>query len=261
MTTPEVGFNFKDIYLQAGDYWQRLKPFFPRAGSLLMPQFIFFNDPGGQLPFVVDNSGKKPLQPESLPEELTSRGLHSAAIYINHLHTVGINLQEISRHQELDMDLDLSEEITHAATCIDGGEIWMLSRGMEAFDGFMPGFGSALSQIIKRLNLPFLIMDVNEFFPPLGQCVLLGESYPEHWVWEKAIIEMAPLDFSSKPEVAPLLEKIIFHLPRLAGELLVKQYNRDVQAILEDHPSLLKLKGRELFDEYCIPLLINGRLE
>lgn len=261
MKTPEVGLNFEDVYLQANSYWQRLKPFFPRADKLSMPQFIFFNDSGGQPPFLVDNFGKKSLQPEILPEELTSRGLHSAAIYINHLHIIGINLQEISRHQELDLALDLSEEITHAATCIDGGEIWMLPRGMETFDGFMPGFGLALSQIIERLRLPFAVMDVNEFFPPLGQCALLGETYPEHWVWQTAIIDMAALDFSSKPEVAPLLEKIIFHLPRLAGELLVKQYNRDVQAILEDNPSLLKLKGRELFDEYCIPLLINGRLK
>jgi len=42
-----------------------------------------------------------------------------------------------------------------------------------------------------------------------------------------------------------MLRNVIFHLPRLAGELLVKQYNRDVQAILKEHPSLLKLKGRE----------------
>jgi len=35
---------------------------------------------------MIDNLGKKPLQPESLPEELSSRGLHSAAIYIDHLY-------------------------------------------------------------------------------------------------------------------------------------------------------------------------------
>jgi hypothetical protein len=94
-------------------------------------------------------------------------------------------------------------------------------------------------------------IDSSEFYAPLGTAYLSGT--PER-LQKTAEVTAREVLTSFK------LLDIIKHLPQLAGEILVDQYHGDVKALMREHPKLPHLSGKELWQQYCMPLLTEGRL-
>lgn len=222
----------ESIQRQVEGYWTKLKSLFPRAQTMPVPKVIFAAPEGVDMPPSIDG------------------------MYIPKSHAIAFNITK----PDAATPLSVSEEVTHAATFIEGGEIWRFSDLFGDFDGFRPGFGERLQQEAERIGLLIVPMDINDYFAPVGQAHLLGDEYPLEWVWEKAFPKDA-FTFPVTEEERELYARIFKHLPRLAGELLVKSYDKDMARLVRENTEMFSLTRDSIWENYCVPLLKTGKLK
>jgi hypothetical protein len=222
----------ESIQRQAEGYWTKLKPLFPRAQMMPAPKVVFTT------PEAVD----------MLPSE--------DGRYISESHSIAFNITK----PDAATPLSVSEEVTHAATFVEGEEIWRFSDSLSDFDGFRPGFGKRLQREAERIGLFVVPMNINEYFAPIGQAYLLGDEYPLEWAWEKAFPKDA-FTFPVTEKESELYTRIFEHLPRLAGELLVKSYDKDIPRLVRENTEMFSSTRDSIWEDYCVPLLKTGKLK
>lgn len=188
---------------------------------------------------------------QNIAETLNERGTRGT--YFSDHHIIGMR---VSRFQDdLNYRISLAEEATHAIVQIPNSCLAFQSDHYEdllALTSPHPKFGSDLYQQILLADPTEQSewrVHMNEFFAPLGQAHLFGIMKQHRWHERLK---------SGQPEET---EQVIKYLPWLAGELLVHQYRGDIESILDDHPDILQADGPTLWNNYCQPLLQNGRLE
>lgn len=177
-------------------------------------------------------------------------------VYISKSHVIAFNITK----PDAATPLSVSEETAHAVTFIEGGEIWRFSDSFGGFDGYRPGFGERLQREAERIGLLVVQMDINEFFIPIGQAHLLGDEFPPEWVWEKVFPKDA-FTFPVTDEERELYTRIFEHIPRLAGELFVKSYDKDITRLVRENAKMFSSTRDNIWDDYCVPLLRTGKLK
>ncbi|OGH05985.1 MAG: hypothetical protein A2W22_03615 [Candidatus Levybacteria bacterium RBG_16_35_11] len=221
------------------EYWNRLGLLFPRAKNMPAPSVIFsrdFGDFGTAIP------------------ELWSKSANADGLYIARLHSLVFNLD---KPYPIESSV-LAEEITHASTFIEG-DVLVITRDFKDFNGYVDDFGARLVRQSKRIELPFMFLDVNEFFAPIGEAFLLGEKYKDDWGWQKAF-PSEPFTFPVSENELSLYTRVFVHLPRLAGEMLVRIYRKDTPRLIAENPTLLSSSAASIWENFCLPLLKNGEL-
>lgn len=91
-----------------------------------------------------------------------------------------------------------------------------------------------MAQIVEDRGLTSVELDLNEFFPPLGEAHLLKEGYRQ------------------------MSYGLVERIPILAAELLIGLYQRDISALVREHPRIAFLSSDDLWNKYCMPLLTGS---
>lgn len=256
----------ESIRKQTAKDWSSLSRIFPRPNDLPVPEIVLIH-----FDFVNDHSLKSRII-SSTP------GIEAEALYYALSATHGDNFRRgayvpdghvivLNGYADADTyktNAALIEEVTHAATFVQGRSYSHVNDLAVVQRDAMPGFGLRLSQgVIKYLGRYNPTIEVNEFFPPLGEAFLLSSNYRsdsaraiEYIEGLLLALEKSPDDLNNKN----LLSDCVNHLPRLAGDFLVQQYQGDTRAIMCAHPTLTDMNAKQLWAEYCLPLLEKGRL-
>jgi hypothetical protein len=221
---------------EVNNYWQTLGPYFPRAKKLNSPK----------LQIVGVNS------PHSIFTDEVVKG-RSDGLYIPESHSLMLADRLLSDKSMLDRIL--TEEVIHAATYMPASLIFVDADVFNDFNRNKNNFGKRIRKLLVSTGLLIIEVDVNEFFPPLAQPLLLGEKHHQPFDWNK-LLKLLEKDVSTNLDgVRLVLLKIIGHLPQLAGEIFIKQYDDDLKKLLQEHPEILTLDRFQLWRNYCVPLL------
>jgi hypothetical protein len=156
----------------------------------------------------------------------------------------------------------LAHETTHSVVKVQDHEVKLNADALAAFEGFYPGFGPLVQDLAVETRIIEFNIDMNEFFAPLGEAYLLGDNSQanlERWKqqYEKVLAMTKPEDAQKR---AGFTKALLEHLPELAAELLIKNRSGDVKGILHDNPNIAHMKGQEIWDKYCTPILTTGQL-
>ena len=243
------------IYEDSISYWQSLGNLFPMVLPKMPPSVMKDNqnfwDP------------KREIFPEQSIEHFNIPIMESAACYIYDYNLICLVSPKI-RKKELHQIL--AHEMTHAVLTVERSNIKIPLEELREFNGNMKNFGKILYKNAKNLfemyggSEDYVGLELIEFFPPIGQVGLFGEF--EKYPWKKGCKLTGYLhktmDYLFATEY---LDSFIVHLPELAGELLITQYQNDCEALLREHPNLPLLDGKKLWDQYCRPILVDGKLK
>lgn len=184
---------------------------------------------------------------------------YDAAFYEPELHAILFNRADPKcQHYYVPVAI---EEAAHSVLSISDGNITNDAVDVASYKGHSGCFGNALSRALRSAGLETIVMDINEFFPPLAQAYMIGILDGEPAFFEQAaesITYFQPEKTSA--ERAEAMQSHMLHLPQVAGYMLAKQYKYDIEALLREHPSLPHLSGPEIWESYCLPILVNGRL-
>lgn len=254
------------IRKQVAEDWSALSRIFPRPNELPVPgivllHFDIVHDPSLKTPTISSTPGI-----ETKAKYYTLSATHGNNFrrggYIHKGHVIVLN--GYATADTYGANSALLEEVTHAATFIQGKSLAHVDDLNGVLNDSNPGFGNRLSQgIVKYLGKPNPPIEVNEFFPPLGEAFLLGLNYQSDSARTIEYIEALLLALEKSPgniNHKNALIDCVVHLPRLAGDFLLRQYQRDVRAIMRAHPTLTDMSSKQLWAEYCLPLLEKGRL-
>lgn len=185
-------------------------------------------------------------------------GSHLAG-YNHYYNLIAFNRQAMPQeHYEFAMP----EEVTHSIVQIKEDIISVDAIATAAFNGYSSYFGHKIYSALKLLNIEEFDVEIDEFFPPLGQIHILGKDAAKYSCCLDDAVNSKTFfqPEKSKEERAKDIFGLISYLPALAGMMLVKQYKCDVRALLREHPSLTNLDGKQVWEMYCKPLLIHGKL-
>lgn len=181
------------------------------------------------------------------------------ACYYSYYHLIAFN-RDASRR--LDCDIAMPEEVTHSIVQVKGSTVSVDAIATEAFNGYSSYFGHKIYSAVNLLGIGGFDVKINEFFPPLGQSHILGKKIDNYkYTIDDAVHRRTYFQpEKTKEERASEVRKIICYLPALAGMMLTKQYKHGIRALLKEHPSLTNLDGKQVWEQYCMPLLIRGKL-
>lgn len=257
------------VYREMVSYWSDLSKLFSKSDPRGPPRIATINveDPietpdliRETLQFYPD----KPSEKETI-WILTSFCMHRLSHYNPHWHVIFINRAEDYKISSL------AEEVTHSVVSVPEGNVEVPYESFRDFNGYAPNFGNIISEALDTcLSSPqeTWLVNLSEFFPPLGHAHLLQEVLDTDWVkvFRELISEYSDEDCEGAVEFKGPLAKLnpinnlIEHLPRIVGELMVKLYEGDIEALLREHPQLPHLDGPQLWAQYCKPLLSYGKL-
>jgi hypothetical protein len=159
--------------------------------------------------------------------------------------------------------LALAEEVTHSVVPVDDEIVKVGPEDFREFNGYSAGFGSLVYRVLEPLKIGEFKLNLNEFFPPLGQAHLKpDELRARKYDWERAFRSIGYMHPEKQFfERAMRAHSLVEHVPQIAGKLLVDTYKRDIEALVREHPQLVNLSGSQLWVQYCKPLLTSGKLE
>lgn len=241
----------EETYATLESDWQRLARIFPGA-SKPVPKVAFISKGSSHL---IDGGGVREVSGDDFPPYQLMPGVGS---YLSWSHTIVINGESSKKKTPSEFRMALTEEEVHAASYLTDSSIYRPPEAFRDFNAFRADFGLNVERVLNNLGFPVATMDLNEFFPPIGQSLLLGDDYPEHFdTWN--IFNRTDIPSTHNARIA--IASVMKHFPRLAGELLVKQYNRDIEELIHSHPDLFKSTATELWENYCVPLLTAGGVE
>lgn len=252
------------VYMDMQKQWQELSRLFSKSNQRGTPILAIFN---------VDDVSKKgwkvaetlEFHPEKPSEEavrdILSRTYDSfgSCRYSRDNHAVIINRAVSNGHYPM----ALAEEVTHSVVPVDNHIVKVGSEDFREFNGYSPTFGSLVYRILVPLKIGEFKLDLNEFFPPVGQAhVKPDESRASKYDWERAFRTISYMHPESQFfERAMRAHSLIQHVPQIAGKILADSYKGDIEALVREHPQLAHLDGTQLWVQYCKPLLTSGKLE
>jgi hypothetical protein len=253
------------VYIDIQRQWQELSRLFSKDDPRGAPLLAIFNVEN------VDKEGWKvkdtlEFHPDTPPEETVKRIISGtydtfgACRYSKDVHAVVINRAVSNGH----FPMTLAEEVTHSVIPVTHEIVRLAPEDFKEFNGYAKGFGDLAYRILQPLKIGEFKLNLNEFFPPIGQVHLEPNRFDtEKYDWEKAfrVTESMPsysedLFFRKAMRAHNLTE----HVPQIAGALLVGAYKGDIGALVREHPQLAHLDGTQLWVQYCKPLLTSGKL-
>ncbi|MFH1065039.1 MAG: hypothetical protein V1734_00855, partial [Nanoarchaeota archaeon] len=182
------------------------------------------------------------------------------AFYSNRHHAIAMNRRDI---ESKDYEFAMAEEVTHSIVRVDYPLIDVSTNEIAVFSGFSDFFGLSLRSSTRSAGIACFETDMNEFFAPLGQSHFLGKDGMLRYKWalNDEISHMALFSTeNTKKEDMMQMRRRLNYLSSVAGFMLAKQYRYDMGALLQEHSSLPNLDGRQVWESYCKPLLIHGKL-
>ena len=251
-------------YKQLEAYWNKLADVFPRARDNELPICVFinpYNFPDNWPEFSCPERGLVflPIKPNmeillevcEIINEQVEKHCWTPTAYSNPLNILLFSTQDIIDKGVLDQGA-LTEEVTHAATSLPNSQIRVTKNVIENFDGYSMGFGKELLSRLQRSYQDGFLLGINEFFVSLGQAVLSVDSSS---ILSEVINETIS---SGNPYY---VDDLIYHIPQLAGLLLLQQYNGDANTVISSHPEILTLDANGIWEQFCLPLLTHGKLD
>lgn len=266
ITERVLGKSVQDIYKMQLNMWEKLRPFFPLVSTQPPPSLMIFECE--DYADIILNRGKILSTVESIPEQMSYAQVeeilmdllaHDSWILYHTDHKIVINRALFN--SEFDLALDLAEEVTHAATnpVIDRTEVVPISIDLDELKEFHTknDLGVRAYQILKRIPQDSFRVMPCEFYPPLGQTLIFGKDYGVTVDWEQSL-NFVYQDRNRYGVNKRQAGAFISHLPRLAAEIMVEEYQRDIPMLLREHPRLLGCNNKLLWEEYCLPILRTG---
>jgi hypothetical protein len=243
----------EEIYDQMVLYWNKLTNLFPSESEV--PSLVIDNKRTFE--------GSREILPEGAKDIPNNIHLPYLGCYLTEYNTVYL-CSNILLKKELDQVL--AEEVTHSLTFPNENLITITKEDIKHFNG-LPEFGAHLYRSLNELTNQFpgheilVQLDTSEFFPPIGESYLFEGYVPDgEWNRTAKLVKDFP-KYSAIPFLGlSKAHNFITHIPRLAGELLLGQYRNDAEALMREHPQLTQLDGPQLWDQYCKPLLENGKI-
>ncbi len=153
----------------------------------------------------------------------------------------------------------LVEEVTHSLIDPTRFPTSLPLKQLREFSGqyFRGLYQAAKSHIRSRMFL----VDISEFFPPLAEQALLDYASGSELVNHACLRRRPFQNLQAVHHDRLAVINLLHHIPRIAGERLVMNYEYDVQRLLHEHPALTSMSGEELWHNYCMPLLVTGKVE
>ena len=102
---------------------------------------------------------------------------------------------------------------------------------------------------------------IDEFFAPIVETVLLGKTDEIEQCDLSEFTRRYPIWSENRRTCRALVKDALVHIPQVAGERLVRNYNGDIKRLLQDHPGLLAMSSIEIWHYYCVPLLVLGKVD
>ncbi len=102
---------------------------------------------------------------------------------------------------------------------------------------------------------------IDEFFAPIVETALLGRTDDSEQCDISELTRRYPIWSENRRSCRALVNDTLVHIPQVAGERLVKNYNGDIKRLLQDHPGLLAMSSIEIWHYYCVPLLVLGKVD
>ncbi len=246
MTAP-----IEEVYAEMVRVWQEVVELFGIKNPRSLPTLSMFDIPYFDT-FQVDFYPTIHTSIRKYAYDVIRDHIHSPAFYNLNSHIVFLNRSQAG-------SLSFVEEVTHSL--IYTGEL-PLAFPIEQLRGYSGEFFRGLYKTVKSLGWPrFFSVDTDEFFPPIAQQALLGET--DNFELQNPAELKGKRFFFPK---ATSYDKIVIkswltHLPQLAGERLVRSYEGDVQRLIQEHPNLADMGCTSLWCDYCLPLLVSGQFE
>lgn len=263
--------SIRELYSDMSDKWEILSELFSKKDERGKPRLAvftanykktgFFRNMGNfwrvlhSLKFCPDDFPEK--EESNLCKEII--GNYITASYSSRHHAVVMNLAEIPRDL---YQFAMAEEVTHSVVRVNNGMISVSRDEAAAFRGYSAHFGLSLISSLKFVGLGRFNADMDEFFPPLGQSHFLGKEVHKYgWALDEQVSSMAYFHPErTRRENADEISRHMHYISSVAGFMLAKQYKYDLRALLREHPSLTNLDGRQVWEMYCKPLLIRGKI-
>lgn len=266
ITERVLGKSVQDIYKMQLNMWEKLRPYFPLVSAQPPPSLMIFecNDYAN----IILNRGKIVSTVESTPEQMSYVQIgeilmdlvaYDSWILYHTDHKIVINRALFD--PAFDLALDLAEEVTHAATnpVIGRTEVVSINIDLNELKKFHAhdGLGVRAYQALKQIPQDSFRVMPCEFYPPLGQTLIFGKDFDIAFDWEEglnSVYQNRNRHGANKRQAGAFIS----HLPRLAAEIMVEEYHRDIPMLLREHPRLLGFNNKLLWEEYCLPILRIG---
>lgn len=257
------------VYERVKSDWHKLAKYFPDAKTRPIPKIMMISSAtranlGDYSGKIIDQNGARPINKEenwtiAIHVDRTINGnIQYSGRDGNHIIYIDSNLSV----EESSFVLALTEAETYAATHnAASGLLEIKPRVIKNFKGIVSNFGDSIADFLQRINQnnPSSTIHIKTFFAPIGQLYLLGEDFPVYKDWYEVLGKMSNVDKEKDwRTTSHCINFLGDNLPRLAGEMLIRSYNGDLEALLSDHPDIFALNKEELWYEYCIPILTKG---
>ena len=264
--------SVKELYCDMSEKWEILSELFSKQDERGKPRLALFNIDYGnnaqcentffrRLKFFAGFECMPGRIPFEDKKDIFETFLKYAPIagYNHYYNLIAINRQAMPQE---DYEFAMPEEVTHSIVQIKEDIIPVDAIATAAFNGYSSYFGHKIHSALKLLGIEEFDVEIDEFFPPLGQIHILGKDADKY----KCSLDDAVNSKTyfqpekTKEERAKDISGLVCYLPALAGFMLVRQYKNDVRALLREHPSLTNLDGQQVWESYCKPLLMHGKL-
>lgn len=299
------------VYEEAKDFWHRLCEIFPPKQKRGPPRILLFDsrklrsgDKGAVMQRIAQGRAgehladllqftlpeveqwmrdKKDLEAEVLkyvevlPEDFSADDVISHLLQISQLDSgAAYNPQTNTIVMDGHIDRDdylmaLAHEVTHAVTAVHDAEMTVSTGDLHTFQTEFYGSNRRLLRVFEAFGEGKFLVNINEFFPPIGQSYLLRSQLPSEATlkaWEWKLGELNPFIYGSPPAWAlrdrsfwTRAQDLAKYLPLIAGIRVVELYNGDVRAFVREHKDIATAPPVRIWVKYCKPLLQKGRVE
>lgn len=264
--------SIRELYSDMSEKWEILSELFSKRDEKGKPRLAMFNTDYRRAGFFrnISNFWRVLHSLEFCPDDFPGKQESDLCQYIieNYItafysykyHMVVMNRRRI---ENKDYTFAMAEEVTHSIVRVDRPLIYVNVNDVAAFNGYSDFFGLSIRSSAKSAGIAGFETDMNEFFSPLGHSHFLGREGMLRYKWalndEISCIALFSTE-KTKEEDMMEIQRRLNYLSSIAGFMLAKQYRYDIGALLREHPSLPNLDGKQVWESYCKPLLIRGKI-
>lgn len=251
--------SIKEMYDDIVKKWEDLRILFSKNNSQTPPRLAVYTIRGTEDMRNLEETIQ--FYPE--PSEIESKEIIRMIA-----HSFGVsccdyayNMIMINKAEE-ELEFIIAEEVTHSAQRVKDNCVHTPTETVIGWKVPYPKFGQQLYKTLQSLNIISFNQNIDEFFTPIGQTYLRGKYH--HIDWEKKLKKFRKRFYTRKRAQRTnniLTLNLVEHIPSSIGGVLVDLYNHDVEALIRENPELPHLDGTQLWEQYCMPLLLEGEIK
>ncbi|MBI3619594.1 hypothetical protein HY214_00375 [Candidatus Roizmanbacteria bacterium] len=239
-------------YGKVADYWNRLLPLFGKKKLYSqIPHIAIYS-----LPVMSDSIYVYPQDTRSVDQHglvlIILHGQKGMDKTFSYLNSHCIVVPE-SKLDTTEAKFALGEETTHAMCNFPYGSFNVLKAELTGLSiSLRKTVGEAARKVISNSKGKYIRVNMNEFFPPLGNTLLFGQEYLDY-AWQEL-----DHDWSENENLSQVF---LDHLPQIATLHLLAEFKGDVEKLLKKHPDIITADADTLWKNYCLPYLNPKRLK